>query len=139
MDPQVVEYLARVTPGLTVAEVVTWLQGRTPVKPVRETWGPEADDVDEYIDVPQYDVKLMPGNDELPPEQIESVAYGPAFPGVVNQIRMGMTGDQVEQILGIPDRLWPMPHENYVLLYDQPRFFRADLDRETEQVIAMYR
>lgn len=139
MDQDVVDYLARVTPGLTVAEVVTWLQTRTPVQQVREAWGPGADDVDEYLLVPRYDVKLMPGNDEFPPEQIESVAYGPGYPGTVNQVRVGMTGNEVEQILGPPHRLWPMPHENYVLLYDHPRFFRADLNRETEQVIAMFR
>jgi len=139
VDPQVVEYLAQVTPGLPVAQVIDWLAQRTRVEQVREAWGPAPEDVDAYIYVPLYDVKLLPGGDEVPPDQIESVAYGPAFPGVVNDVRMGMTGDEVERVLGSPDRLWPMPHENYVLLYDHPRFLRVDLDRRTEQVIAIIR
>jgi hypothetical protein len=48
-------------------------------------------------------------------------------------------GETVEAILGPPDRLWPIPHPNYVLLYDAPTFFRVELDLDTEKVIAMIR
>lgn len=93
------------------------------------------DDGQPYLIEPDLDVEIYP--DEA--GNVDSVVYGPAFPGRVEGISMGNTGDEVEDRLGPPDRLWPMPHPNYVLLYDRPRFLRVELDRETEQVILLCR
>lgn len=71
--------------------------------------------------------------------KVDTVLFQPAFTGRVHGIAMGMTGEEVEATIGGCDRTWPMPHPNYVLLYDSPEFFRVDLARDTERVIAMYR
>ncbi|SIO29891.1 hypothetical protein [Vannielia litorea] len=88
-----------------------------------------------YLFLPEVSVLLTPRGDGT----LKSVTYEEGFPGEINGIRIGMTGDEVEAKLGPVDRLWPMPHPDYVLIWDSPHFFRVDLDRETEQVKKMYR
>ncbi|MGH6613468.1 hypothetical protein [Sphingomonas sp.] len=71
--------------------------------------------------------------------KVDSVEFGPEFAGAINGIAIGMTGVEVEQRLGPCDRTWPMPHPNYVLIYDRPEYLRIDLSRTDERVITMYR
>lgn len=134
MAEGVADYLGRLLPGAPLRDVVDWLAARSPVEEITTPQGMT------YFLATDQDVKLFPGDGkQYGGDQIRTIAYGPRFPAAVNGVRMGMTGDQIEQALGPPHRPWPMPHENYVLLYDHPHFFRADLNRETEQVIAMFR
>ena len=70
---------------------------------------------------------------------VDSVEYGPGFKGEINGIAIGMKGEDVERVLGPCDRTWPMPHPNYILIYDRPDFFRVDLSRGDERTITMYR
>jgi hypothetical protein len=134
VDDQIAVYLGGLLPGQGMADVLDWLSARTKIQPVTTPEGMS------YFLVDAHDVKLFPGDGgTYRADQLRTVAYGPGFGAAVNGVSMGMSGDAVEQALGSPDRLWPMPHENYVLLYDHPRFLRVDLDRRTEQVIAMFR
>ncbi|MGY4398487.1 hypothetical protein ACVWZA_003695 [Sphingomonas sp. UYAg733] len=72
-------------------------------------------------------------------QTLETIEFDREFRGEIRGIRMGMTGTEVEALLGPCDRTWPMPHPNYILIYDRPEFFRIDLSREDESVISMYR
>lgn len=71
--------------------------------------------------------------------QVASIEFGPAFTGSIHGISIGMNGNEIESRLGPCDRTWPMPHPNYVLIYDYPEFLRIDLSRRDERVIAIYR
>ena len=72
-------------------------------------------------------------------QTVRSLTYRAGFTGEVNGIRIGMHGRDVAARIGRPQRGWPMPHPDIIMLYDQPRFFRVDVDRTTERVIASYR
>lgn len=89
----------------------------------------------EYTHLPDVGVLVEENDAGL----IEAIIYESPFLGTINGIKMGMTGDEVEALLGPPDRLWPMPHPNYIIMYDEPTFFRVELDRKSEQVILMIR
>jgi len=101
-----------------------------------ETFTEEIDgETDEYISLPEVGVLIS----EHPSGIIDRIIYDVKFPGKINQVQIGMSGDEVEQLLGAPDRLWPMPHPNFILIYDAPTFFRVELNRDTEKVIVMIR
>jgi hypothetical protein len=140
MDDQVAAYLGGLLPGFLLPDVLDWLSARTPVQSASTPQAGREVAAMTYFLVPDHDVKLFAGDEKTyRADQVRTIAYGPRFGAAVNGVRMGMTGDDVERLLGPPHRLWPMPHENYVLIYDHPHFFRADLNRRTEQVIAMFR
>jgi hypothetical protein len=109
MTAELLKRCSHLLPGDNLGEV---LAGLRELARVRETVE-KADSGEEHvfeIDGLDFSIPSLDG------ETVEAIQFGPAFPGTINQIRMGMTGDEVEAILGPPDRLWPMPHPNYVLL-----------------------
>lgn len=125
---KVIDACRQILPGDRLDAFLASVEGLTPVEELQEG-------TLTYLFLPDVSVLLTPAADGT----IETVAYEEDFPGEVNGIRIGMTGDEVEAKLGPVDRLWPMPHPDYVLLWDAPTFFRVDLDRETERVKKMYR
>lgn len=113
-----IEIANQVLPGDSISEFVISASGHMRVEKRTEDFDGTPETI---IAMPDIDVEVLTTNGET----VEAISYGTAFPGKVNGIAMGMLGDEVEQILGPSDRLWPMPHPNYVLLYDAPTFFRV--------------
>lgn len=126
------EACQQLLPGDNLAAFLDEVRGSTTVGTFSEE---VAGDIDEYVSLPDLDVLISEGDEGV----VSRIIFQNDFPGTINQIRIGMTGDEVEAILGPPDRLWPMPHPNFILLYDAPTFFHIELDRQTEKVITMIR
>lgn len=118
----------QLVPNDRLDEFLAKIGDLTPVEEIVE--GPVT-----YLFLPEVAVLIAPRADRT----IKVIAYEEGFPGAVNGIRIGMTGEEVEAKLGPIDRHWPMPHPDFVLIWDTPTFFRVDLDRETERVKKMYR
>jgi hypothetical protein len=132
MNEKLAEACSRILPGDVLTEVLTSLGDWPRISKTVDVVDGQAETI---LRVEDADVSIL----TIDGITVEAIEYGPGFGGIVNNVRIGMTGDEVEQILGTPDRLWPMPHPNYVLIYDAPTFFRVELDRKTEQVIMMLR
>ena len=93
-----------------------------------------AGQTDRYLELSSVDTKVFTDNKG----RVRTVVFGPDFPAMVAGIRISMSGDTVVGRLGEPERPFPMPHPNYVLLYDSRRL-RVDVDRSSEKVIRIYR
>jgi hypothetical protein len=131
-DNPALEACQQLLPGDNLAEFLASVRGKTTIGKFSEE---VAGDIDEYVSLPDFDILISEGEGG----QIARIIFQQGFPGTINQIRIGMSGDEVEEILGPPDRLWPMPHPNFILLYDAPTFFHVEVDRKTEKVITMIR
>jgi hypothetical protein len=72
-------------------------------------------------------------------DAVDTVAFEPPFSGAVRGVRIGATKEQVERMLGRPQRLWPVQDGVDRWLYEEPEFIRVDFDPQSDTVHAIYR
>ena len=133
-DRSLLEALLAVRSGMAIDRYRA-LVGSTRLPPVQQDVA-VADDPIPYQEFAHLDVTVTFDSEQT---HVESIGFGPDFKGDIRGISIGMTGDEVENLLGPCGRTWPMPHPNYILIYDHPDFLRIDLSRSNERVISIYR
>ncbi|NHZ38651.1 hypothetical protein [Massilia aquatica] len=70
---------------------------------------------------------------------VSSVRFERPFSEAVEGVRLGSSKDEVVNIMGKPDRLWPIDDGVERWLYDKPTFMRLDFDPLTNVVSTIFR
>ena len=71
--------------------------------------------------------------------RIAGISFGPGFELPVDGVSIGDTADTLREERGAPQREWPFPHSDAVMIWDTPTFLRVDLDRRTGRIKAIHR
>jgi hypothetical protein len=127
-----VEDLARLREGSTLADVQSAMDTRE--KPAAEQDGSM---VVHVLKAPEHGVEVFFKDDDE--DVVDTVAFEPPFSGAVRGVRIGATKEQVERMLGRPQRLWPVQDGIDRWLYEEPEFIRVDFDPQTDTVGSIYR
>jgi hypothetical protein len=127
-----VEDLARLREGSTLADAQSALGTRE--KPAAEQDGSMTVHV---LKAPEHGVEVFFKDDDE--NVIDTVTFEPPFSGAVRGVRIGATKEQVERMLGRPQRLWPVQDGIDRWLYEEPEFIRVDFDPQTDTVRSIYR
>jgi hypothetical protein len=123
------EELGRLKEGMTLADVQSTLD--TDQGPAAEQVGSRKLDV---LRLPEQGVKVF-----FKGGKVDTVAYEAPFSGAVRGVRIGASKDQVERLLGQPDRLWPVQDGTDRWMYESGDFLRVDFDPQTQTVRGIFR
>lgn len=124
-----VEELARLKEGMSLEDVQSALD--TSDRPVEEE---DDDDVFHVMRSPDHGVEIFFKDDV-----VDTVAFRSPFSGAVRGVRIGATKDEVQRLLGEPQRNWSIGDGVDRWIYEKPEFIRADFDPQTETVDTIYR
>jgi len=124
-----VEALAQLKEGMTLADAQSALD--TSDQPVAEQ---DDDIVLHVLKAPQHGVEVFFKDDT-----VDTVSFRRPFSGAVRGVRIGATTDDVERLLGEPQRDWPIEDGIRRWIYEDPEFIRVDFDPDTDTVDAIYR